>query len=540
MGRVVSAVASVRSGWTRLNGSTRVIADDIACAIADEIACAVASAVASPVKGKAAFAVSGLIGFVASALLLSISVSTAHAGGVEYVGQGTRALGRGGAFAARADDPMALTYNPAALSDLQGNQVMLNVNNAFYDACVTREGTYGDQVIQNGSTERFGDFIEYRNLNFPRVCQSNKVNPGLWLAYTTHLADNIGLGFGIMTPASAAHLIWGDGKGGTKDGSVPSPVRYQVVEQDIKLILPTLGVSVRANSWFSLGVSLQWGIALIKNVNYTVLNGTENPSEDVRSEINVADYFIPAAIFSAQFMPHDSVDLVFYGRISDDIRAKGDVKVVSGDFNSTPLARDKNDDVTLQAANPAEFGLALRYADRLKPRVDGARGNTMTDERWDLEFDATYIVSSQFQNISVDIPTLPLLVVNGLNSDLPHKWKDQLSLRLGGDYNVIPSVLALRAGMHYETSAVDGSYMGIDFQPAQRLGLHGGLTVRLGRVDVSAGYAHIFQETVTVPLASAAFRQVAETDPKVVNAGKYDASYDVVSLGATYRFGTIL
>ena len=452
---------------------------------------------------------------------------------MEYVGQGTRALGRGGAFAARADDPMALTYNPAALAQLEGTQLMLNVSNAFYDACVTREGTYGDQVVPDGTTDRFGDFAEYRNSPFPRICQNNMLNPGIWLAATHQITDRLGVGFGVMTPASAGHLVWGDGRGGTEAGTEPSPVRYQLVEQDIKLLLPTFGVGARPVDWLRIGFSFQWGVALINYLNYTVLNGTENPSEDVRSELSASDLFIPAAILSLHLVPFDSLDIVLHGRISDDIRAKGDVEVVVGDFLTTPLATSENRDSSIQAAQPSQFGLSLRYNDT---RGTG-EGDGLANERWDVEVDFVYIKASQFEAIRLDIPSLPLVLEDGIQVDLPHKWKDQISVRIGGDYNVIPDVLAVRAGAHWESTALRGSYMNIDFQPAQRLGLHTGLTLRLGKVDLSLAYAHIFQETVEVPLNSANFRQIADTNPLVVNAGTYETSIDVISLGATYRFG---
>jgi hypothetical protein len=51
---------------------------------------------------------------VSLATIVSLAlVEKASAGGLEYTGPGTQALGRGGAVAARADDPMVLTYNPA-------------------------------------------------------------------------------------------------------------------------------------------------------------------------------------------------------------------------------------------------------------------------------------------------------------------------------------------------------------------------------------------------------------------------------------------
>src|SRR5690554_6726127 len=82
----------------------------------------------------------------------------AHAGGFEFAAPGTRALGRGGAFAARADDPMALGYNPAALAFLPGYQLMLGSHLSFYDACVERTGTYNQSNVTDtwSAESRFG------------------------------------------------------------------------------------------------------------------------------------------------------------------------------------------------------------------------------------------------------------------------------------------------------------------------------------------------------------------------------------------------
>ena len=79
---------------------------------------------------------------IASALLVVAASGTAHAGGTEFPAAGTRALSRGGAFAARADGPMTLAYNPANLAGISGIQLSLQTNVAFYDACMDRNGTY--------------------------------------------------------------------------------------------------------------------------------------------------------------------------------------------------------------------------------------------------------------------------------------------------------------------------------------------------------------------------------------------------------------
>jgi long-subunit fatty acid transport protein len=484
-----------------------------------------------------------VLGWLCAALVWFTWTAAAQAGGIEYVGAGTTALGRGGAFAARADDPMALAYNPAALADLADTQLMLNLSNAFYSSCADRSGTYGSQVEEtSASTDRFGDIADYRHVPFPEICQSNNINPGAWLAFALKPTSKLGIGFGILSPAAAGHKIWGDGTGATDDGMLPSPVRYQMIEQEGLIIQPTLGAAYRLTDWMRLGVSLQSGLAVLKVANMTVNHGTENPIQDSRADIAATDLFIPAVIASLQLIPHDNIELSLFGRYSDKIRAKGEVDVEVGTFSET-LAIDSNDDVSLTVPQPGHVGMALRYAARRAPRQDGERGDPLRDERWDLELDAVYILASQFDHIQVDIPELPMLAAQGIHTQLRHDWSNQLSLRAGGDYNVIADRLALRAGLHYETSAIDGAYTGIDFQPAQRLGLHAGFSLRLGRADLSLAYAHIFQETIQVPWSDAAYRQIAaaaKPNPEavVVNAATYRTAFDVVSFGVNFHFGS--
>jgi hypothetical protein len=123
----------------------------------------------------------------------------------------------------------------------------------------------------------------------------------------------------------------------------------------------------------------------------------------------------------------------------------------------------------------------------------------------------------------------------------PHNWEDQLSLRLGGDYNLMPGFLAIRLGASFETRGVNPAYQGLDFYPAMRIGAHLGGTLRLGAFDVSLAYAHLFQETIEVSREEADFQQVAATSTplplgRVVNAGTYEVSWNIVSLGVGARF----
>ena len=80
--------------------------------------------------------------------------------------------------------------------------------------------------------------------------------------------------------------------------------------------------------------------------------------------------------------------------------------------------------------------------------------------------------------------------------EVPTKWKGktQLSLRAGGDYNLMPGLLALRAGVSYESDGADVEYLDITNYMLGRIGVHTGLTLRVaGKTDLSLAFAHFFQ-----------------------------------------------
>jgi hypothetical protein len=162
---------------------------------------------------------------------------------------------------------------------------------------------------------------------------------------------------------------------------------------------------------------------------------------------------------------------------------------------------------------------------------------------------------------------------------------DQVTLRLGGSWIPIPERLQISAGGYFQTRGVDPDYASIDNFGFMRVGLGLGALVRVGHWDLMASYAHIFQETLTVAPPPHQPRTDATDDPdsgfdqriyqdgqlssqprtdpsapspakadgvakltqsaifesedirrRVVNAGRYVASFDLFSIGTTYHF----
>lgn len=191
-----------------------------------------------------------------------------------------------------------------------------------------------------------------------------------------------------------------------------------------------------------------------------------------------------------------------------------------------------------------QISFGVRYADRLKPRIrdwEAARKASgghvedhMSSERWDIEATAVVYLSSvrdttDFTNDgqiaaagnvgpSGDVAsvsgTVGKCIKDGFNEagmktgqcdvDMParrsrtyHHGKTQYSLRLGGDYNIMPGLLSVRTGVSYETSGSDIAYFDPKYYDQERIGIHGGWTWRIAKVtDLTFGYAMFLHKDV--------------------------------------------
>ena len=555
---------------------------------------------------------------VAVALAMAVDVQVAEAGGVEFPSAGTRALGRGGAAQARADDPMTLMWNPAGLARTPGIQLSLQTHLMFYDACFQRAGTYDayaapmpDEATilaeggryrydlpaaggtnrtgsEPGEGSRFASAGSLDGVPLPEVCNSGPPGVVPELILTARLTPQLGIAFGLLAPAAVSHTRWGTGQDGLVNG-LPSPARYNLTEAQLLAAYPTIGIGYRPHPAISIGAAFGFGVApLIDFTTITRATRGEEFSNDVLTELSAQDWFVPRVTFSVHAVPTDSIDIVAGFMWQDDIRADGDLKLTTGYYRDTPIDSLTVPGVEIEAPQPWQASLAFRFADRIEPRADDPRAEArlsgrvedpMQNERWDIELDAVYEINRRVDQFTVSLPNCPpasgncvdgrwAVDIGGLREGIPrtialqHQWKDQLSLRLGGDWNFIPGVGSARVGFSYETKGVKDGFEQLDFLPFQRFGLHLGLTFRIaGRFDVSVAYAHIFQSTVTVAEDQAQLHQVDAASRRaeiacadsgadcsrrdvqgisgegtLLNAGRYTSNLDILSLGLTYHF----
>ena len=118
-----------------------------------------------------------------AALGLFILPTLATASGYGLNELGTKALGMGGAFAAQADDPTAVYFNPAGIVQLEGTQISVGVNTVTPKVKFESAGTSGIDGVSPGTVTE----TESKTFFIPN-------------AYITHkLTEKMSFGFGAFS-----------------------------------------------------------------------------------------------------------------------------------------------------------------------------------------------------------------------------------------------------------------------------------------------------------------------------------------------------
>jgi len=140
--------------------------------------------------------------------------------------------------------------------------------------------------------------------------------------------------------------------------------------------------------------------------------------------------------------------------------------------------------------------------------------------------------------------------------DINKNWHDTIAVRLGGDVNVVPDWLALRAGFFYETGAMPRRNAYLDALSLERFGPSFGFSLSHWGFELSAAYVYVWQEPMVVTEEeSNVFQQMPAgpcqppyTDPALchpeyfgkpaapANAGTYISDYHVVTFALSYGF----
>lgn len=357
------------------------------------------------------------------------TASLANAAGFRVSEQSAKATAMANAFAAQADDPSALAYNPAGISYLKGYQVSLGVTTIL----VPETEFTGTTKLTNGLTvtEQAN-----RDIFFP---------PNF---YATASLESIPLSFGLGVNSFFPLSKRWDAAGAFRDSIQQisiKPVNFQPTVayrfNDLKLSVATgLDVTYAQVSLQKIAYS-PWPPTSATNP-YTELGPLGVDGTAVGVGYNLGVLWKPMNQFS--------FGIAYRSQIHLDING-------SANFSSTVAGLPAT--TTTSAATSITLPDILTLAVAYKPL-----------DRLTLEFDAERTGWSSYDQLYI-VFGAPL---TSFNKPAPKNWEDVWAYRFGSQYGVTKN-LDLRMGYAYDISPQPNNTAGPELPDANRHNLSCGL-----------------------------------------------------------------
>lgn len=158
---------------------------------------------------------------------------------------GTEALGRGGAFVAKASDPTAIQYNPAGLAEQRGTRLLLDGKWTLSSYELRRFGTFPDNPRDPATPWGGAMHAKVHDTGGPSFAP--------FFAATTDFGtlDWLTVAVGVFGPSGVGNRTYPVGVAGA-----PAASRYDVVQPSSLIVLPTLAVGIKATDWLDVGLGV--------------------------------------------------------------------------------------------------------------------------------------------------------------------------------------------------------------------------------------------------------------------------------------------
>ena len=307
------------------------------------------------------------IGSVALLGAMSLAPAASASNGLESPDNGASQVGRGGAWLARADDPLAVYFNPAGLVR-QASGVHLGAHLMFMNRCYTRTGQNIDEDSPDFAYGEYGAPVSPGSDQFnfpgpgttatgntvpppPAVCAADHVSPNPQVAANFRVLDQLAIGVGVLGPHGVGSSEWPEEIPFTnrfgEPATQPAPQRYMLVKSSSIILFPTLSVAWAPNDQIAIGAGFTWGIANASFENFSeslsIQTGgnTCGPNNDqpcvysddfrrgglgdVKAKLSATDVFVPGFVIGAIYSPHRFIDVAGWFRWSDAVDTEANV-----------------------------------------------------------------------------------------------------------------------------------------------------------------------------------------------------------------------
>lgn len=405
-------------------------------------------------------------------LPLVIDLRHALAGGYAIPHQTARAVSLSNAVTAGIDDASAVYANPAALREIEGNQLLGGM-------------TYINNVSSVGNSGR-------RSVNI----HDDNFIPTLFANYHIEGTD-LTAGIGLYSPFGLATSYAEDTF--TRFGAIRSEIRTLYVT-------PAVGWQVNPTLSVGAGVSFVHSSAMFTRALFL------GPGTEGRLRLADTDNGFTFNL-GLLVKPHDKlkIGLTYRGRLDLNFDT-GQVKVADG-TGAISTARSKGTQMPL----PPVISMGIHW--KMTPS-------------WSAEFVHDFTHWSEFRHLKARFtPALLGGALSGLF--IQQLWKDTHTLRLGTAYR-LNERLELRGGIAVDETPIPARTLGPSIPGADILTLNAGLGYQWKSLGIDVGYMAVFYKNRNVLSNVLEADNLANT--VAPGRDKYQTFHNFVSVHLRYRF----
>jgi len=409
--------------------------------------------------------------FILVTILTCLVSAAAFGAGFSIFEQGAKASGMAGAFAATADDPSAIFYNPAGLAQQRSLTVL------------------GGATFINFTNEFVGD----PNSDFTsgvegKYARHTFVPPNVYA--TIPIGGNLTLGLGAFS-------AWGL----RTDWATPWAGRFISRDADLKTMSfePALAWQ-SSDGKIAIGGGVEYRRGrVILNANRGTLNPFTGRFVDVSNTRLESEYANDYSYNAGILWKTDRFRFGASYRSDMDLEFKG-----KADFQQISTGNTQLDALVASQLPPDQTisGTVLPF-----PSVTAVGVAFKPTDRWEVEFDVTHMTWSRFKALTVNFDVTP-----SANFTRPQNWDDSSCYRLGANIKATDE-WDVRLGALYDENPQPTEAVGPLLPDSDRIGATFGFGYHHGPfiADVAAFILH-FKDRSTNGLNADGFNGTYQTD----------------------------
>ncbi len=388
--------------------------------------------------------------------------SKAEAAGFALFEWSARGDAMGGAMIAKADDPSAIAWNPAGITQLEGTQTLVGA------AAISPKNTL---TTTYGGSQTDAD-IKEKTFVVPH-------------AYITHqINDNVWLGVGAFTRFGLGTSYSESWQG-----------RYSSYDTAIESYSLNPNIAYKFNEYLSVAAGIEFMYVkadLRKKIDSSLVYDPNTSAADVDQRIRV-DGLTPGMNVGLRLTPTKDWAIGFSWR--SKMRHKADGKATYERPASVTTAFYNDTDITMNMKTPNMFMFGTSY-------------NIM--DNLSVEFDAIWSQWSDYSELTYEFENTNAIGRNSVT--VQKKWEDVWRFQFGVEYEPIDN-LALRAGYVYDQSPIRKGYEDYMLPTNDRQIVSGGLGWTYKNFSVDASYMYLWMKERTIE-ARAASTGILDTTTK--------------------------